>query len=225
MSVNKEKSTLVYFSDKDFMKTDIICNTKIITEEFNKEHKTVLRDVKNLIEKVESIENSELRGQYKFVPSYYVSKQGKKLPMYELNFEAFMLVTMSYTTQKAMEIKSIFIYEFNRMRAELSAIRIARREGIDIRNDMTDAIQEHLDTAKNKYLYANYTDMVYKVLFGKTTTHMKVELGLIKRDNLRNHLQKEQLEQLKKVEKEVAVFIEFGYSFKEIRKMLEKKYN
>ena len=52
----------------------------------------------------------------KFEPIEYRDNRNRIQEKYIVNFDAFMLVTMSYTTQKAMLIKMKYINEFNRMK-------------------------------------------------------------------------------------------------------------
>ena len=52
----------------------------------------------------------------KFEPIEYRDNRNRIQEKYILNFDAFMLVTMSYTTQKAMLLKVKYINEFNRMK-------------------------------------------------------------------------------------------------------------
>ena len=67
---------IVWFNDLNYQKADTVTDTKVIAKEFEKSHNSVMRDVRVLIEKVESIENIELKSLYKFVPSDYISDNG-----------------------------------------------------------------------------------------------------------------------------------------------------
>ena len=107
-----------------------ITDSLTIAEMFCKRHDNVLRDIKEVLEKLnDHIFRNEAGslginlGSLKFEETPYVHHQNKKtFYMYNLNFDAFMLVTMGYTTQKAMLIKLKYINEFNRMQQALKTI-------------------------------------------------------------------------------------------------------
>ncbi|EOO65808.1 rha family phage regulatory protein [Bacillus cereus VD196] len=81
------------------------------------------RDISEIISKLGSLQTSvevdELGinfNRLKFESIEYRDNRNRIQEKYILNFDAFMLVTMSYTTQKAMLIKMKYINEFNRMK-------------------------------------------------------------------------------------------------------------
>lgn len=84
-----------------------------VAEVFGKEHKIVMRDIREL-------GCSEEFGRYNFVLSSYVSAQTKELPKYIMTEQGLVLLIMGYTGEKAMEYKERYIAEFDRMRAELN---------------------------------------------------------------------------------------------------------
>lgn len=63
--------------------------TREIAELTGKEHKNVLRDVRNLIEQ-------GAIGRLSFEPSSYLNEQNKPQPMYELDFDATMTLITGY---------------------------------------------------------------------------------------------------------------------------------
>ena len=79
-----------------------------VAETFEKEHKRVLQDIREL-------GCSEEFGQHNFVPSSYTSIQNKKQPMYCMTRDGFTLLVMGYTGEKAMKFKEGYIRQFNAM--------------------------------------------------------------------------------------------------------------
>lgn len=69
--------------------TDRRMSTREIAELTGKEHKNVLRDVRNLIEQ-------GAIGRLSFEPSSYLNEQNKPQPMYELDFDATMTLVTGY---------------------------------------------------------------------------------------------------------------------------------
>ncbi|MDO6634124.1 Rha family transcriptional regulator [Bacillus thuringiensis] len=102
---------------------EVVTDSLTIAEMFTKEHKNVKRDISETISKLNSLKDSlEVEdlginfSTLKFEQCNYKADNGQVYIKYVLNFDAFMLVTMSYTTQKAMLIKMKYINEFNRMK-------------------------------------------------------------------------------------------------------------
>lgn len=111
---NRRKEVLAkdwVFNDKGEVFTD----TLTVALVFDKEHKSVLRDVRNLLKQ------SEEFGQHNFVPFSYVSEQNKELPKYLLTEDGFTLLVMGYTGASAMKYKIEYIKRFRQMKEELTA--------------------------------------------------------------------------------------------------------
>lgn len=85
-----------------------------VAEVFGKRHDNVVRDIRNVIEKC-----SPSFIALNFEVSSYSKDLGdgieREYPMYLLSKDALMMVTMGYTTPKAMEIKEAYIAKFNEM--------------------------------------------------------------------------------------------------------------
>ncbi|HDR5269546.1 phage regulatory protein [Bacillus thuringiensis] len=102
---------------------EVVTDSLTIAEMFGREHKNVKRDILETISKLATLEHSvevdELGINFntlKFERIEYRDNRNRIQEKYILNFDAFMLVTMSYTTQKAMLLKVKYINEFNRMK-------------------------------------------------------------------------------------------------------------
>lgn len=66
---------------------------------------------------------------------------------------------------------------------------ILRKYGISIRRSLTDAIKQILNPAPYEgYVYAKYTNLLYNVLFGMDCKDYKDQLGLDKKDSLRDSI-------------------------------------
>jgi len=110
-----------------FIQNDqVLTDSLTIAEVFGKEHKNVKRDIENTISNIDILKTSEeARGlgidfsSLKFERCEYKAANGQIYTKFLLNFDAFMLVTMGYTTQRAMLVKVRYINEFNRMKEAL----------------------------------------------------------------------------------------------------------
>lgn len=85
-----------------------------IAEYFEKNHKEVLRDIRNILENC-----SEDFTERNFAPSNYIDSTGRTLPMYELTKNGFAMLAMGYTGTKAMKFKVAYINAFDKMAEQL----------------------------------------------------------------------------------------------------------
>jgi anti-repressor protein len=68
-----------------------------VAEEFEKEHKVVLKAIENL-------ECSQDFSRHNFVPSDYINSRGQTYPMFELTRDGFMFLVMGFTGAKAAKV-------------------------------------------------------------------------------------------------------------------------
>ena len=141
----------------------------IVAQKFKKQHKDVLKKVKNLIKDDEN-------GRLNFAPSSYLNSQNKKQKKYNMDRRSFSILTMSFTGKKALNWKNDFYDAFEKMERILLhqqniSWQQARIDGKQKRIELTDAIKQLVVLAKkdgsrnaNKY-YITITKMVYKQVF------------------------------------------------------------
>ena len=98
---------------------------------------------------------------------------------------------------------------------------IARAVGIEMRKGMTDAIKEVIpETKHKKFAYPNYTNLVYKIIFGKNTKQLKFEKGLLQEANIREYLTSEELTKVEMVEGLVKTYLYAGLEYEQIKNVL-----
>jgi Rha family phage regulatory protein len=152
-------------------------NSLWIAKEFDKQHKNVIRDIKNL-------DCSKEFSASNFGCREYIDIQGKTRPMYEMTFNGFMYLVMGYTGEKAAMIKEAYICEFDRRSAALTRRKndewkALRESGKHPRLFEADVIAEYVEYAKangsknaERY-YATITRETYKALFDVHPEEMK----------------------------------------------------
>ncbi|WP_103110539.1 Rha family transcriptional regulator [Brevibacillus reuszeri] len=91
-----------------------VTDSLTVAEVFDKEHKRVLQDIREL-------GCSEEFGRHNFVPISYKDSMNRDKPKYLLTEQGFTLLVMGYTGHQAMEFKEKYISEFHRIREELGA--------------------------------------------------------------------------------------------------------
>lgn len=90
-----------------------------VAEVFEKQHKDVLRDIRELKTTVDkNLESADLRSVdlSMFQEDFYeVSNNNRKYPMFNMNKDGFVLLVMGYTTKRATQFKLQYIAQFNKM--------------------------------------------------------------------------------------------------------------
>ncbi|HDR6243639.1 TPA: ORF6C domain-containing protein [Bacillus cereus] len=178
LAVANEKNNNLVFESKG----EIVTDSLTIAEMFGKEHKNIKRDILETILKLESLQhNAEVDelginfNTLKFEPIEYRDNRNRIQEKYILNFDAFMLVTMSYTTQKAMLLKVKYINEFNRMKNYIQSQQQVPTDPMSILKLTFEALEgqkqelQHIksdvkDLRENAPLYAIECDEVSKVV-------------------------------------------------------------
>lgn len=202
--VNKEEKTVVSSLD--------------VAETFEKEHKHVLEDVRRISDNLDTAEFSAL-----FYETEYKASNGKRNPMYLMNRDGFTLLVMCYTGEKAMKFKLAYIKQFNAMEKALQGKLIEREKGIAVRQSLTKALQQSTENERmHGHAYSTYTNCIYKVLFGKNAKQLREELGISKKENLRDYLPVEQLRAVQSMECLVSGLVDCGWGYDQIKEFIQK---
>ena len=103
----------------------VFATSRDVAAFFRKQHKDVLRDIRNLIAKEPSL---ALRN---FAPFKIKDLTGESTGHYEMDRDGFTLLAMSFTGAKALKWKLKYIEAFDTMEAELRA-RVAPQGVVSI---------------------------------------------------------------------------------------------
>lgn len=193
----------------------IVVSSLDVARTFDKEHRNVLKDIREL-------KCSEEFRLLNFVQSEYLNDQNHKQPMYYITRDGFTLLAMGYTGEKAMQFKEAYILQFNEMEKMLTARLIEREKGIVIRQTFTKAIKESGENDRmHGHAYSLYTDMVYRLLYGKTAKQLREELSVPMGEELRDYFSKEDLATITRLESMIGSYVDFGYGYNEIKEIVE----
>lgn len=94
-----------------------LTNSKLVAEVFGKNHKDVMKAIRNLTEG--SAQNCAVHQM--FSESTYLNEQNKEQPMFIMNQDGFTLLAMGFNGKKAMEFKLKYIEAFNKMKKEIES--------------------------------------------------------------------------------------------------------
>lgn len=202
-TVNKEEVTVVTSLD--------------IAETFGKEHKNVLRDIREL-------ECSDEFNRLNFELTSYIDARNRKQDMYYITRDGFTLLVMGYTGEKAMRFKEAYIRQFNAMEKALIGKLKEREKGIAVRQALTKAIQQSGENERmHGNAYSTYTDVIYKSLFGKSAKQLREEYGISKKDSLRDYFSEEDLKKVQNAEMLVSSLIGYGWGYNEIKNFITEQ--
>lgn len=168
-------------------------DSRYVAEVFEKEHKNVLRDIKELL----SAENglSAEFSRLNFEPSNYKSSRGKIYPCYKLTKDGFTMLVMGYNTDKALQFKEMYIKRFNEMESFISTLKVARADF----PTLTDNIKLAYGDEIKPYTYSNECNMINKIVLGMSTQQFK-KTNNITDKSIRPYLTEKQLQDIDKLQ-------------------------
>ncbi len=203
-------------------------SSRDIAESFEKEHAKVLRSIDDLIS-----ENPFLASQKYFIEGKYkTTNNNKAYKEYLMTRDGFSLLVMGFTGQKALEWKLKYIKAFNEMEKELKRLyeerkkwEIERAKGVLVRHILTDTIKMKVsDSPNKKFMYPNYTKLIYKTIFGKPFKELQKEFGVKGKESIREYLTAEQLKEVEQMEMLVSSLIGVGMGYEEIKNFIQERY-
>lgn len=192
------------------------CTSLDVAETFGKEHKHVLRDIREL-------GCSEEFNQSNFGPISYTDTLNRKQDAVVMTRDGFTLLVMGYTGELAMKFKEAYIRQFNAMEAALIGKRIEREKGIAVRQSLTKALQQSTEDARmHGHAYSNYTNCIYKELFGMNAVQLREHYGISKKDSLRDCFSQEELRAVQSMECLVSGLVDCGWEYNQVKEFIQK---
>lgn len=193
-----------------------ICTSLDVAETFGKEHKHVLRDIREL-------GCSEEFNRSNFGPISYTDSRSRTQEAVVMTRDGFTLLVMGYTGELAMKFKEGYIKQFNAMEAALRGKLVERQKGIAVRQALTKSLQLSGENQRmHNNGYSNYTNCIYKVLFGKSAKQLRDEYGIGKHDSLRDCFTQEELQAVQSMECLVSGLLDCGWGYDQIKEFIQK---
>ena len=152
------------------------------------------------------------------------SRTGQSVKVYHLN-EGQTVLILAYlrNTPQVRAFKKRLVKEFQRMKAELTRREVNRAKALPARRTLTDAVRDCLPESPHKARwYKIYTDLAYRVAVGMDAAHVRKERGAAKDANAADYLTADELEAVERVSGQIAVLIEAGMCYADIRDLLER---
>lgn len=216
--------------------------TRQIAEDFEKDHREVIYALegrtaetgrnKGIEDKNKGIIPMLIEGGDPHVEKYFISSEfrsrGKTYKQYLVTRDGFSLLAMGFSGEKALKWKLKYIEAFNEMETVLKRIyterqqwQIERDKGVVIRHILTDTIKMKIaDSPHKRFAYPNYTNLIYRTLFGKTAKELEQEYSVKPKEFLRDCFTGSDLEKVQSVEMLVSSLINCGWGYEQIKSFI-----
>lgn len=133
-----------------------------------------------------------------------------------------MLLTNS---ELAKEIRDYLLNIEENTDIDRKSWAIQREVGIRERKRMTSAISRYIPESKHKrFAYPNYTNMIYKIIFGCDAKTLRQERNVKTNDVLRDSFTESELKKVEEVETIVTGLISMDFTYKQIEQMLKERF-
>jgi len=87
---------------------EAVTSSRLVADYFGKQHKSILRAIRNL-------NCSKEFNEHNFAPVEYIDKKGETRQEYLMTKDGFTILAMGFTGAKAMQFKEAYINAFNKM--------------------------------------------------------------------------------------------------------------
>lgn len=168
---------------------------------------------------------SEETKKYEVVTDY--SKLNKTTVTTILTRRAMLRIGMLLTTSDvAVKVRNYLLNLEENSTLEQKKWAIQREVGKIDRKRMTTAIKDYVpESPKKGFMYPTYTNLVYRILFGKDAKTIRGEKGLTKNSELtRDHFNEEELRLIDECETIITALLTLGFNYNYIKEQLENKY-
>lgn len=191
-----------------------VCTSLDVAETFGKAHYNVLRDIR-------ALGCSEEFNRFNFESISYVDAMNREQKAVAMTRDGFTLLVMGYTGDAAMKFKEAYIRQFNAMEAALKGKLIERERGVAVRQALTKALQQSAENERmHGHAYSNYTNCIYKALFGKDACQLRKDFGIGAKDNLRDCFSAEELAAVQSMERLVSGLVDCGWGYDEVKSFI-----
>jgi len=194
--------------------------SKVIAEYGQVQHHTVTKLIQIYKNDLEEF------GRVRFEIDTLQTKGGlQESKNYHLNEEqATLLITYMKNTLPVRQFKKALVKQFYVMYQELNKRAITKEIGKQARECLTNAIQALPESPHKGMKYKHYTDLAYKIVFGKNAKQLRDQFGIDNKANLRNYFTFDELGKIEKIEKQISSLIELDNDYETIKTIINKKY-
>lgn len=179
------------------------CSSLQVAQEFGKEHKNVLADIR-------SLDCSDNFNALNFQPVKYTDEKGEKRPMFLMTKDGFIFLVMGYRGKKAAAIKEAYIQRFNDMETFIREYVLSR----DDNPIFTQAIMDSHEIPKS-FHYSNEYDMINRIVLGCTAKEYKAHHNILEATSIRPFLSQNEQKAIRLLQREDVRLLYRGVPFQE----------
>ena len=199
-------------------KDRVCCSSLQVAQEFNKEHKNVIRDIREL-DCSEGFRTLNFEPTLQTVDMPHGAK--RKEPMFLMSKDGFAFLVFGYRGTKAAAIKEEYLRRFNLYEDFIKKYILARDEFAPF----TQAIEDAHDEPKS-YHYSNEVDMINRIVLGMSAKQFKELHGLpASVKSIRPFLDTSQAKAIRKLQSADVRLLYKGFDFQERKSELSNLYN
>ena len=183
-------------------------------EEFENDGMIVLKgqDLKDFKEKIGEVQNE---------PTLNYASSLTILPKRSLLRIGMILTNNAIATK----IRNYLLNIEEKTDVDRKSWAIQREVGIIERKRMTSAISKYIPESKHKkFAYPNYTNMIYRILFGCDAKTLRSAKNVKTNDALRDSFSESELRKVEEVETIVIGLISMDFTYKQIEQMLKDRF-
>lgn len=213
MGLKNEKSDIGIVFVK---KGDVFTNSYIISVGANVPHKKIEETISKHKEKLNQLGNK--------VIARHQNINGKEIAVYDLNEQqSTFLITLLKNTESVIQFKMELVQKFFAWREELRKRKEIMPQFQVERRHLTDAIKDLPESPHKKMKYIHYTNLVYQAITGFTAKKLKELRGYNKNSSPTDFLSSEELKGITDLEVKIAVLIDSGLEFREIKDIVNSR--
>lgn len=181
-----------------------VVNSRDVAKVFHKRHKNILQNIDRLKKDwsnltglksepsktlnpklspadLETLNNvSKLKFDDCFIPSSYITKDGRTVRSFDMNRDGFTLLTMGFNGRDALAFKLAYINRFNSMEQELTKRSTLYDLEKYLRKQLTDTIQRYYTGDNLRREIMQLTNLLYIVTTGHNAVKLKRDRGFDK---------------------------------------------
>ena len=196
----------------------IVADSRDVAKLIGRAHPHLLRSIRTYCK---HLGESKIGCSKFFIPTAYLSEQGKKMPSYYLTRKGCDMVANKMTGERGTLFTAAYVTRFHEMEAELARRSILRTEGKPQRRSLTDMIRDNPN--HSKWDYKLYTDLAYKAAFGKTAAQIKMDRAPGSDRRTLDLLTADELEAYQKQEAAIAGLYAVGIDYETMKAVFLRK--
>lgn len=165
------------------------CTSRQVSDEFEKRHANVLRDI-------EELDCSDEFRRLNFELSSYKNEQNKKQPEILMTKDGFSFLAMGYRGKKAARFKEAYIRRFNEMELFINSLNAARLEHPAFTRAIVDAHEQ-----PKHYHFSNEANMINRIVLGMNAKQYRLENNIEPKTSIRPYLSLEQIKAIEELQR------------------------